>query len=141
MLNNGSADGIVIQQKANVHEIETTNELQFGHDWSAELDGFFPGKQTFGQSQGDKAGYNISGGIRKSILNGQGSISLNVNDLFNTLNFGTQTIGINQVSAFSTRATDSRRVGLAFTYRFGKAVNARKRNDNGSAEDEKGRTN
>lgn len=141
ILNNGSANGVVIQQKANVHEIETTNELQFGHDWSAELDGFFPGKQTFGQSQGDKAGYNISGGIRKSILNGQGSVSLNVNDLFNTLNFGTQTIGINQVSAFSTRATDSRRVGLAFTYRFGKAANARKRNDNGSAEDEKGRTN
>jgi hypothetical protein len=141
ILNNGGADGITIQQKANVHEIETSNELQFGHDWSAELDGFFPGKQTFGQSQGDKAGYNISGGIRKSILNGQGSISLNFNDLFNTLNFGTQTIGINQVNAFSTRATDSRRVGLAFTYRFGKAANARKRNDNGSAEDEKGRTN
>jgi hypothetical protein len=37
--------------------------------------------------------------------------------------------------------TDSRRVGLAFTYRFGKAANARKRNDNGSAEEEKGRTN
>jgi len=142
ILNNGSADGVHIQQKANVHEIETSNELQLGPGWSAEVDGFFPGKQTFGQSQGDKAGYNISSGIRKSVLNGQGSISLNVNDLLSTFrNFGTQTIGINQVSAFSTRATDSRRVGLAFSYRFGKAANARKRNDNGSAEDEKGRTN
>jgi len=141
ILNNGSADGVVIQQKTNLHEIETSNELQFGNDWSAEMDGFFPGKQTFGQSQGDKAGYNISGGIRKSVLNGQGSLTFNVNDLLNTLNFGTQTVGINQVSAFSTRATDSRRVGLAFTYRFGKSANARKRNDSGSAEDEKGRTN
>jgi hypothetical protein len=140
ILNNGSADGVVINQKANQHEIEATNELQLGQDWNAEIDGFFPGKQTFGQSQGDKAGYNISAGVRKSILDGQGSISLNVNDIFNTFNFGAQTIGINQVSAFSTRQTDTRRVGIAFTYRFGKAANARKRNTNGSAEDEKGRT-
>lgn len=141
ILNNGSAEAVVIQQRANVHEIETSNELQLGPGWSAELDGFFPGKQTFGQSQGDKAGYNISGGLRKSVFNGQGSISLNANDLFNTLNLSTRTIGINQVNAFSTRATDGRRVGLAFTYRFGKATNARKRNDNGSAVDEKDRTN
>ena len=140
ILNNGSAAGVTINQKTNLHEIETSNELQLGRDWSAELDGFFPGKQSFGQSQGDKAGYNISGGIRKSILQGQGSISLNVNDLFNTLNFDGQTIGINQVSAFSTRQTDTRRLGIAFSYRFGKAANARKRNTNGSAEDEKGRT-
>jgi hypothetical protein len=141
ILNNGSADDVVIQQKTNLHDIETSNEFQLGHDLSAEVDGFFPGKQTFGQSQGDKSGYNISGGIRKSVLSGQGSISLNVNDIFNTLNFGTQTVGINQVSAFSTRATDSRRIGVAFTYRFGKAANARKRNHNGGAEDEQGRTN
>lgn len=141
ILNKGTADGVVIRQKANVHEIETSNELQLGHDWSAEVDGFFPGKQTFGQSKGNKAGYNISGGIRKSVLNGQGSISLNVNDLFSKFNSGIQTIGINQVNAFSTRATDSRRVGGSFAYRFGKAANARKHNDNGSAEDEKGRTN
>jgi len=141
LLNNGSAGDVVIHQKANQHEIETSDELQLSKDWSAEVDGFFPGKQAFGQSQGDKAGYNISAGIRKTILSGQGTLSVNVNDLFNKFNFGGQTIGISQVSAFSTRASDTRRIGVAFTYRFGKAANARKRNTNGSAEDEKGRTN
>ncbi|MBS1530493.1 MAG: outer membrane beta-barrel protein [Bacteroidetes bacterium] len=141
MLNNGSAGDVTIRQKANEHEIETTNELQLSKDWSAEVDGFFPGKQAFGQSQGNKAGYNISGGIRKTILRGQGTFSFTVNDIFHTFNFGTQTIGINQVNAFSTRETDSRRIGLAFSYRFGKAANARKRNVTGSAEDEKSRTN
>ncbi|WP_190295370.1 TonB-dependent receptor [Mucilaginibacter rubeus] len=141
ILNKGNAEGVVIRQNTNVHEIEISNELQSGHSWSAEIDGFFPGKQTFGQSRGDKAGYNISGGIRKSVLNGQGSISINANDIFHTLNFSTQTIGINQVNAFSNRSTDSRRIGISFAYRFGKAVNARKRNDSSSAEDEKGRTN
>ncbi|MBS1527912.1 MAG: outer membrane beta-barrel protein, partial [Bacteroidetes bacterium] len=139
--NNGAAGDVTIRQKTNEHEIETTNELQIAKDWSAEIDGFFPGKQAFGQSQGNKAGYNISAGIRKSILDGQGVISLNVNDIFGTFNFSGQTIGIDQVTAFSTRATDTRRVGLSFSYRFGKAANARKRNITGSAEDEKGRTN
>lgn len=141
MQNNGSAAGVTIHQTASVHEIETGNELQFGNGWSAEVDGFFPGKQSFGQSQGTKAGYNISGVVRKSILHNNGSISLNANDIFHTLQFGSQTIGIGDVTAFSTKATDSRRIGIAFSYRFGKASNARKRDTNGSAEDEKGRTN
>ena len=141
MLNNGHAGDVTINQKANQHEIETTNELQLSKNWSAEIDGFFPGKQAFGQSRGDKAGYNISGGIRKTILQGQGTISVNVNDIFHTFNFGTRTIGINRVDAFSNRETDTRRIGVAFSYRFGKAANARKRNTTGSAEDEKGRTN
>lgn len=141
ILNNGGAGNVTIHQRTNLHEIETSNELQLSKDWSAEIDGFFPGKQAFGQSQGDKAGYNISGGIRKTVLHGQGTFSVNVNDIFHTLNFGTQTIGINQVSAFSTRETDTRRIGIEFTYRFGKAANARKRNTTGSAEDEKGRAN
>jgi hypothetical protein len=110
--------------------------------WSAELDDFFPGKQTFGQSQGAKAGYNISGGIGKTIFDGQGVVSLNVNDMLHTFNFGTQTIGINQVSAFSARQMDTRRLGLGVNWRFGKAANAGKRNHNtGGSEDEKDRTN
>jgi hypothetical protein len=142
IMNNGSSGDVVVKQKANVHEIETSNEFQLGKTWSAELDGFFPGKQTFGQSQSDKAGYNISGGIRKTILQGQGTINLNFNDIFHTFYKSyNQTIDINQVSAFSTRETDARRIGFAFIYRFGKAANARKRNNTGSAEDEKGRTN
>ena len=92
-------------------------------------------------TKGDKAGYNISGGIRKSLFSGLGTISFTINDLFHTLNSAYQTIGINKVAAFSGRETDTRRMGIAFTYRFGKAANARKRNNIGGAEDEKGRVN
>ncbi|HVV54659.1 MAG TPA: TonB-dependent receptor [Mucilaginibacter sp.] len=141
IINKGSAGDVSVDQKTNVHEIETSNELELSKTWSAELDGFFPGKQSFGQSQGDKAGYNISAGIRKSIMDGQATISLNANDILGTFHFGTQTIGIDQVTAYSTRQTDTRRIGLSFVYRFGKAAYARKRNVTGSAEDEKGRAN
>lgn len=136
----GSANGVTIDQQISTHEIETANQFQFGKNWSAELDGFFPGRQTYGQSKNGSI-YNISAGIQKRILNGQGTIRLNANDLLNTLTMHSQTLGIQGVSAFNTRSSDTRYAGLSFTYRFGKAANARKRNDNSSAEEEKGRTN
>lgn len=136
----GSASGVNIYQQISTHEIGTTNQFRLSRNWSAELDGFFPGRQTYGQSKND-AIYNISAGIQKKILKGQGTIRLNANDLLNSLTLHNQTLGIEGVSAFNTRSSDTRYIGLSFTYRFGKAVNARKRNDNGSAEEEKGRTN
>ena len=142
LLNNGSAPGVTIDQRTNVHEFETSNELKLADSWSAELDGFFPGKQTFAQTQSEKAPVNISGGIRKSILHGQGTLNLTFNDLFHTFYRGaSRTIDIAQVTAYSTRETDTRRTGIAFSYHFGKAANARKvHHDNGGAEDEQSRT-
>ncbi|MES2278648.1 MAG: TonB-dependent receptor [Bacteroidota bacterium] len=136
----GSANGVSLDQQVGTHEIQTTNQFQLSKDWSAELDGFFPGSQAYGQSKND-AIYNISLGIQKRILKGQGTIRLNANDLLNTLTLHNQTIGINGIYAFNTRTSDTRYVGLSFSYRFGKASNARKRNDNSSAEEEKSRTN
>jgi len=136
----GSASGVDLNQHVGTHEIETTNQFQLGKNWSAELDGFFPGGQTYGQSS-SSAIYNISAGIQKKILKGQGTIRLFANDLFHTLDMHSQTLGIDGVSAFNTRSTDTRYVALSFSYRFGKAVNARKQKDSNSAEDEKDRTN
>jgi len=136
----GTAGGVTLDQQVGTHEIETTNQFQLSKDWSAELGGFFPGSQAYGQSKND-AIYNISAGIQKRILKGQGTIRLNVNDIFNTLTLHNQTLGINGVSAFNTRSSDTQYIGVSFTYRFGKAANARKRNDSSSAEDEKGRAN
>jgi len=140
IINKGSAGGITLNQRANVHEIETSNDFTLGKKWRAQLEGFFPGKQTFGQSSG-AAVYNISAGLQKTIMRGSGTIRLNANDIFHTMVNHSETTGINNVSAFSTRETDTRRVALLFSYRFGKVANARKRNNAGSAEDEKGRTN
>jgi outer membrane beta-barrel protein len=140
--NTGSAGEVTVNQNANIHEVEVSNEFRISDGWSAELDGFFPGKQTFAQSQSDKALYNISVGIRRSILHGQGTLNLTFNDLLGTFSKSvSQTIDVPQVTAFTMRATDARRIGVAFSYRFGKSANARKvRHDQGGAEDEQDRT-
>jgi hypothetical protein len=138
--NQGNADGVTIDQKSNLHEIEIVNQFQLGKTWSAELTGFFPGSQFFAQTKSSSI-YNVSAGLQKTILQRQGTLRLTVNDIFYSLVMHNQTIAINQVSAFFTRQSDTRRVGFSFLYRFGKEANARKRNTVGSAEDEKGRTN
>lgn len=136
----GTAGGVDLDQHVSTHEIEVMNQFQFKNGWSAELNGFFPGSQIYGQSS-NSAIYNISGGIQKRILKGQGTIRLTANDIFHTLNLKSQTLGIDGVFAYNTRSTDTRYAGLSFTCRFGKTANARKRNDSGSVEEEKGRTN
>jgi hypothetical protein len=139
-VNKGNAVGVSINQRTNTHEFEITNRFQLSKTWSAELNGFFPGKQSFGQSEAG-AIYNISAGIQKNIMHGNGTVRFNMNDIFHSLAINSQTVGISQVAAFNRRETDSRWAGMSFTYRFGKSANARKRNDSGSAEEEKGRTN
>jgi hypothetical protein len=136
----GKADGVNLDQHTNVHEIETDSQFKLSKTWSAELNGFFPGAQTYAQTSNNSV-YNISAAIQKKLWKDQATIGINVNDLFHTLPLKSQTLGINDVSAFNTRNTDSRYLGVSFTYRFGKAINARKRNDSSSAEEEKGRTN
>lgn len=140
ILNRGNGDGVIINQKTNIHELEVFNQFRLGKTWNAELTGFFPGKQFFAQTKTASV-YNISAGIQKTILKGQGSLRLTINDLFYSMKIKSHTIAIDQVSAFSTRRSDTRRIGFSFNYRFGKENNDRKRNNIGGAEDEKGRTN
>lgn len=138
--NSGIADGVLINQKSNLHEIEVTNQFQLGKTWSAELSGFFPGKQFFIQTKTSSC-YSINAGLQKNIWEGKGTIRLTANDIFYSMVKNSQIVSLNKVSAFTTRRSDSRRIGISFSYRFGKDINARKRNITGSAEDEKLRTN
>ncbi|MEO6731969.1 MAG: TonB-dependent receptor [Ferruginibacter sp.] len=136
----GKAAGVSLDRHTDVHEIEVSNQFHLSKNWSAELNGFFPGRQSYGQIKND-AVYNISAGVQKKILKGQGTVRFNANDIFYSVKLNSQTVGITQVAEYYRRKRDSRWVGFSFSYRFGKMANARKRNDAGSAEDEKTRTN
>ena len=136
---NKSDSSFPLIKNTNIHEVEVFNQFNFNYGWKAELTGFFPGKQIFGQSQGE-AVYNISAGIQKNILKNQGSLGLKVNDLFYTMNPSSKTVGTDNLIAFHTGKSDTRQVGISFLYRFGKDTNARKRShDAGGAGDEESR--
>ncbi len=125
----------------NIHEVEMSNQFTLGNGWNAELNGFFPGRQSWGQAQGSSL-YDISAGLQKSVLGKKGRIRLEMNDIFNTRNSSIRTIGIQQVTAMTWRKGDTQRIGVSFSYRFGREANSRKRNhDQGGAADEQGRVN
>lgn len=140
-VNKNNDSNITVIKNTNIHEIEIFNQFNFDRGWKAELTGFFPGRQSFGQTQG-AAVYNISVGVQKNILNNKASIRVKVDDIFHTMNPSTKTVGINLVTVFHSSISDTRQVGISLLYRFGKDANARKRNHNtGSADDEVKRAN
>jgi hypothetical protein len=86
--------------------------------------------------------YRVGGALQKKIWKDKASIRLSVDDVFHSWIRHNRSVSIKQAQFFQTNESDTQRIGVAFTYRFGKDTFARKRrhNDN-AADDEKGRVN
>jgi hypothetical protein len=139
LTNKGNAFGQIINENHTTGEIELSNQFRFGHGWSTELNYIYHGPGYGGQSVTDP-NWISSAGIQKKIWNNKGTFRLKIDDIFHTRNTR-YTSTLNEATYISTSKSDTRALGLSFSYRFGKDANARKRNTTGSAEDEKGRTN
>lgn len=63
--------------------------------------------------------YNISVGVRKTILKDKGTIKLNLSDVFNTMH-GTASVKYQNLDLTSINRWESRRISLSFSYRFSK---------------------
>lgn len=141
-VNKGNGDSIQLIKNNGEHEVEVFNQFHFDKGWSAELSGFFPGSQTFGQTRSGAASYTISAGVQKSMWQNRVVVRLKADDIFQTVKRDSKTVSPPQLIAFHTGRSDSRQLGLSFSYRFGKEANARKRNHNsGGAGDEEKRAN
>jgi hypothetical protein len=84
--------------------------------------------------------YRIEGGLQQKILKDKGSIRINFQDL--TLGWvqRDRTINLTRTEEYHKGISDTRRVGISFSYRFGNEKFARKRRHNDDAADsEKGR--
>jgi hypothetical protein len=139
LTNKGSAFGQVINENHTTGEAELVNQLRLKRGWSAELNFFYHGPGNGGQSTSGSI-WNASTGIQKKIWKDNGTIRLKMDDIFHSLKNKT-TIITTGASYIHTTESDTQLIGVALSYRFGKDANARRHNDNGSAEDEKGRAN
>lgn len=80
-------------------------------------------------------------GVQKKIWKDKGSIRLSADDIFHSWIYHNKSIALKQAQFFQTSESDTQRIGIAFTYRFGKEDFARKRRHADNASDEeKGRT-
>jgi iron complex outermembrane recepter protein len=107
--------------------VNPTSMFQISKTWAAELSGTYQTSVYVGQFVTIPVGF-IRAGISKKILKNQGSIKMNVNDLFFTNQPGGDIKSLANSTASWLSFIDTRVVTIAFGYRFskGKTLNARK---------------
>lgn len=134
----GVVDSTSITIDATTIMLNGSQQFKLSKTWTAELSGFFRSSGVEGVILIKPMGM-LAVGISKQVMKNQGTIRLNVRDIFYTQRTkGSSKYG--NVDARFYEERDSRVVNLGFSYRFskGKVSNQRKRT-NGSANDEQNR--
>lgn len=114
------------------------NTFKFPHGWGGELSGFYR-TQTLegGLIVANPMGvFNL--GVSKQILKEKGSLRLNIRDPFWIQRFSGYT-RFDNIDVVIKNRWDNRRIGLTFSYRFGKGQQAAPKRKTGSASDEQNR--
>lgn len=117
--------------------IYLSNNFTIGDGIRAEVSGFYQSPMVYGIIK-MKAQYSVNAGVNMSIMDGKGSLRLNVDDIFNTQRFH----GIFQqgtVNVDVLNKWESRRVSVAFTYNFGNQEVKSERRRNTATSDEQRR--
>lgn len=134
-----SSKGQLYSEKLDLHQLtwRTTmmNQFRFKNDWSAELFAAYNAPNiNFQRTVQARYWANIA--VQKKIMKGKGSLKLNVEDMFYTLRWEEETQALKQANIVRTSRNDSRRVGLSFSYSFGKETFSRKRRYNDNTADD-----
>ncbi|MBO9566150.1 MAG: outer membrane beta-barrel protein [Niastella sp.] len=83
-----------------------------------------------------KARYWVNSAVQKKVLKGKGSLKVNFEDIFYTLRWKDETKGLANTMAYHIGTNDTRRIGISFSYNFGKETFARKRRYNDNTADD-----
>ena len=141
LVNKSNINGVYVDKSILAATGDLFNQFRFQKGWSAEL--YFSARSRILSAQNvTRAIYYTNTAVQKNIWKDKASLRLTVDDIFHSRKNRDQTTDIPYTSAFHTYIEDSRRIGLAFSYRFGKESNSRRRRkDNTSADEEQGRVN
>ena len=141
LVNKSNINGVYVDKSILAATGDLFNQFRFQKGWSAEL--YFSARSRILSAQNvTRAIYYTNTAVQKNIWKDKASLRLTVDDFFHSRKNRDQTTDIPYTSAFHTYIEDSRRIGLAFSYRFGKESNSRRRRkDNTSADEEQGRVN
>jgi iron complex outermembrane recepter protein len=114
------------------------NQFNFKKGWSAELSGWYRTKGPEGQIILMPFG-QMSAGVAKQVLNGKGTVKLNIRDIFYTQQPHGD-INFKDTEARFRNSRDTRVGNITFTYRFGKPLkNGNGQRKKGSAGEEQNR--
>lgn len=111
------------------------NQFNLSHGWSAEAIMDYSGRNINGQDI-INARTIFYAGIQKKLWNNKASLKLNAEDIFHTAGQNNHSDGVKDSYYTHRGMFDSQRIGLAFSYRFGKETFARKRNHSDNTADQ-----
>ncbi|MEJ7738563.1 MAG: TonB-dependent receptor [Chitinophagaceae bacterium] len=140
---NNKYDGIVNNRQLNVNisslMFNVNNQLKFKKGWGGEVSGFYRTKMQDGGLIVSEPMGVVSFGVSKQIIKSKGTLKLNIIDPFYIQNFrGFTQFG--EIDMTIRNKWDNRRVGLGFSYRFGKTQNnGPAKRKTGSSQDEQSR--
>jgi outer membrane receptor protein involved in Fe transport len=114
------------------------SQYAFRKGWTAELSGFYYAKNyVSGVMLVDGRGMFSIGGS-KQILDGKGSLKLNLRDPFYLMSYSSHSSLYKGITN-NHNIWDNRRIVMTFVYRFGRTTGGQPQRRNGGANDEQGR--
>jgi hypothetical protein len=132
---NGQAYGKQLTAQSYIARLNLNNRFDLEKGWNAEFGGYYASRDLNGQAF--TAGMiRFNAGVQKKIWKDKCSIRLNVEDIFHSWIYENRSIALKQAYYFQTHESDSQRIGLAITYRFGNELFARKNKHKNNALDE-----
>ena len=136
---NGVVDGVAFEPKNSVIRGGAQSQFIITKKLSAEVYGYYLSSDLSGQAY-TRAMFRTNAGIQLKVLNDKGSIRLTVDDIFHSWVYHNYSVDLKQAAYTQVTESDTRRLGVAFTYQFGKDMFKRKRKyESNGLDDEKGR--
>lgn len=129
-----------LDRKALVARGGITNQFTLPKAWSAELSFTGISGELNAQSL-SRWRYRVFTAVQKKLWKDMGSIKLSVEDLFHSWVLREEILAVRQTQQTRVNSSDTQRIGLAFSYRFGNEKWARKRKTQDGAAEEAGRVN
>jgi vitamin B12 transporter len=111
------------------------NQFVFAKGWSAQLTGYYNGKMSFGQ-MGVPAGWSVSGGVRKKMLNDNLIVHLYFNDIFASIR-EKASFESGSIKGFSNVRYDETSVGVSVYYNLQKGKQKEKESPDRNIEEGK----
>lgn len=122
----------------NLARFELQNYFTISKTVNADLGAYYASRDLSGQTF-TKGMYRVYAGAQKKIWKEKASIRISFDDIFHSWVYRNRSISLKQAEYFQVGESDTQRIGIAFSYRFGKNNTTRKRRQNENAGEEKSR--
>ncbi|WP_132052198.1 TonB-dependent receptor domain-containing protein [Pseudocnuella soli] len=132
---NGNLGGAQLNNGAPAANIRTTNNFTFKKGWQAELNANYNSGGRYGYMVA-RGQWALAAGVQKSVLDGKGTLRLNVSDIFWTNRPRAKVVYEGSYVENWHAFRESRVANISFTYRFGNSkVQAARRRTTASEEE------